>query len=120
MLKKKKSQGLVTRQFVKETVENAVDELAQATEKAFQKTATRKDLRAVRREMATKKDLQEMENRIKSYFENRDAEIQGAHEDELDTIAEKKEAPAAWKSIPRRLKTVETEVEKIKDHIELP
>ncbi len=52
---------------------------------------------------------------VKTMMEIRDEELQGAHEDELDIVAGGKVAPTSWKSIPRRLKTVEEEVEKIKD-----
>lgn len=72
-------------------------------------------------EKRTKEIVQASEKRVikamKTMMEIRDEELQGAHEDELDVIAGEKVTPTSWKSIPRRLKAVEDEVEKIKDRI---
>lgn len=56
-------------------------------------------------------------NELKAYLEQRETDLQGKHEDELDIVAGEKETPPQWKTVPRRLKTVETQVEKIKDHL---
>lgn len=58
-------------------------------------------------------------NAVKTMMEIRDEELQGVHQDELDIVAGEKVAPVGWKSIPRRLQFVETEVTKIKDHLAL-
>lgn len=89
------------------------------------KATEKRIIEAARKEFATKADLKETikasEKRVikamKTMMEIRDEELQGAHEDELDIVAGEKVAPTSWKSIPRRLKTVEEEVEKIKDRI---
>lgn len=89
------------------------------------KASERHIIEAARKEFVTKGDIKTeiraSEKRIiravKTMMEIRDEELQGAHEDELDVVAGEKPAPTPWKSIPRRLKTVEQEVEKIKDKI---
>ncbi len=81
--------------------------------------ATKEDLKR----FATKNDLKESEKRIldgvKAMMEVRDDELQGKHQVELDRVAGKAETPLQWKSIPRRLTTVEMDVEKIKDTLEI-
>lgn len=71
--------------------------------------------------VSTKKDLEGLEdrvvNRIQAAWEQREADLQEVHEDQLDIIVGKKEAPSQWKTVPRRLKNVETQVEKIKDRL---
>lgn len=105
--------------------------------------ATKEDLKAIRQEMATKEDLKrfatkqdlegfakkedldglgdhvisEVMRQMKAYHEQQDAERDAVHQDELDIVAGKKDTPPQWQSMPRRLKTVEMEVEKIKDHL---
>lgn len=72
-----------------------------------------------------KKALQESEIRVVAAIrseidtlrEHDKEELEGKHQDELDIAMEKKEAPSTWKSIPRRLKVVEMDVEKIKDKL---
>lgn len=56
---------------------------------------------------------------IKAAMEDRNHELQGAHQDELDAMAGKKGAPPQWRSMPRRLTVLEMDVEKIKDHLEI-
>lgn len=78
-------------------------------------------------EFATEKSMKEaikasekrIINAVKTMMEIRDEELDGAHQDELDVVAGEKVAPTPWKSIPRRLQSVETEVDKIKDHLAL-
>lgn len=89
------------------------------------KVSEKRIIEAARKEFATKADMKEtikasekrIINAVKTMMEIRDDELQGAPEDELDIVAGEKAAPTPWKSIPRRLKTVEQEVEKIKDKI---
>lgn len=52
---------------------------------------------------------------MQAYNEQLMDTLQGKHQDELDIVAGNKDAPASWKSIPRRLTTVEKDVETIKD-----
>ncbi len=67
------------------------------------------------------KGLKGLEQRLikamRTMMEIRDEELQGAHEDELDVVAGEKVAPTPWKSIPRRLKMAEVEIEHIKDRL---
>lgn len=99
-----------------------------ATKEDLKRFATREDVRSdlkdmedrLTAKMATKGDLKETEDRIEAKIENREEDLQGAHEDELASVEGKKAAPVQWKSMPRRLKTVEQDVEKIKDHLHLP
>lgn len=103
-----------------------------ATKKDLEKFATKEDLKKFPTEddpkgFATKKDIEglgdhvinEVMNQMKAYHELRDAERDALHQDELDIVAGKKDTPPQWKSMPRRLKTVEMEVEKIKDRLTL-
>lgn len=107
-----------------------VEELALLTDKNFrridertermeQNMATKEDLK----QFATKEDLKSSEKRIldgvKTLMEIRDEELQEKHEIELARVEGKQETPSPWKSIPRRLKTVEMDVEIIKDHLEI-
>ncbi len=90
-----------------------------------EKFATKEDLKEALKPYADRKELEGMfkasEERIidalKNYHEEGLKELQGAHEDEMDTITEKKDAPPKWRSIPRRLKVAEVEIEKIKDKL---
>lgn len=95
-----------------------------ATKEDLKRFATKEDLKELEdrltAKMATKEDLKETEDRIEAKIENREADLQGVHEDELAGVEGKKEAPVQWKSMPRRLKTVEQDVEKIKDYLHLP
>lgn len=67
----------------------------------------------------TDQDKQEIIREFHVSVEQQQADLQGAHEDELAAVEGKKNAPKAWKSMPRRLKTAEVEIEKIKDHLEI-
>lgn len=126
---KRKSVGKNT-SATKADVENAVDELAQTTEKAFQKTHKRLDSLGSKVGSIESKvgKIDGMEDRIvdrvvraiQADRENEIADLQAGHADELATVEGKKEASPAWKSIPRRLKTVEQDVEHIKDQLHLP
>lgn len=129
MPKPKKKIGGGNAPATKADVENAVDKLAQVTERAFQKVVTKDQARQFlakedAKRFATKDDLRASEKRIldgvKTLMEVRDAELEGKHEVELERVAGKAETPPAWQSIPRRLKTVETDVDHIKDHLHLP
>lgn len=90
-----------------------------ATKEDLKRFATKEDLK----QFATKNDLKDSEKRIldgvKTLMEVRDGELEGKHEIELERVAGKAETPPPWKSIPRRLKTVEQDVEKIKDRLEI-
>lgn len=103
-----------------------LDELAQLTDKYFRRIGARLDDTTTKddlKQFATKNDLRASEKRIldgvKVLMEIRDSELQEKHEIELARVEGKAEAPAPWKSIPRRLSTVESDVEKIKDHLEI-
>lgn len=112
---------MATKEFVREHVEKKVDELAQAWAKASRKMATKEDLK----QFATKEDMAGMEQRITANIiraiegarEKEQADLQELHQDELDIVAGKRRAPAAWKSIPRRLAVVEQELEHVKDDL---
>lgn len=75
------------------------------------------------KQFATKEDLKsikdEIINAMNVRMEVRDSELEGKHEIELEHVAGKTDTPRTWKSIPRRLTTVEMDVEKIKDHLEI-
>lgn len=81
--------------------------------------ALRIDEKASKEEL--KQALLESERRIvgeiKVLLENDKDELEGKHQDEVDIVAGNKEAPVQWKSIPRRLKVVEMDMEKIKDKL---
>jgi len=55
---------MATKTFVKEHVEGKIDELAQATERAFQNTATKEEIKQIVETMATKDDLKEAADRL--------------------------------------------------------
>ena len=105
---KKRDQKVLTKQYLDEKL------------KPF---ATKKDLDKFVTNESMKEAIQTSEKRIinavKTMMEIRDEELQGAHQDELDIVAGEKVAPTPWKSVPRRLQSVETEVGKIKDHLAL-
>ena len=88
-----------------------------ATKKDLAGFATKKDLAG----FATKKDLaglkQELIYHINARMEIRDDELDGVHQDELDVVAGKKEAPKSWRSIPRRVRNLEQEVTNIQDKL---
>lgn len=130
-------------------INKKLDQIRQemVTKKEAEKFATKEDLKrfATKEDLkrfATKEDLRKSEERIKStilgeidkrrsedkkeildgvktMMEVRDEQLQGKHEIELDQVVGKVETPSPWKSIPRRLQTVEIEVEKIKDKLEI-
>lgn len=89
------------------------------------KLELRKELRDLEARWERKFDEKLEENRkqtvadIKAAMEDRDHELQGAHQDELDAMAGSKSAPPQWRSMPRRLTALEMDVEKIKDHLEI-
>lgn len=129
MPKSKRKAAVTSAPATKADVENAIDRLARVTEKAFQKVVTKDEAKQFltkedAKQFATKKDLQASEKRIldgvKTLMEVRDGELEGKHEVELERVAGKTDTPPAWKPIPRRLKTVEQDVEHIKDHLHLP
>lgn len=73
-------------------------------------------------QQVTAKQEQDKQDIIREFWssvEDRTEKLQGAHEDELSKVEGKKDTPIAWKSMPRRLKTAEMEIEKIKDHLEI-
>lgn len=96
---KKKGQKVVTEQYLDERL------------KQF---ATEENMKT-----AIKASEKRIISAVKTMMEIRDEELQGAHQDELDIVAGEKVAPTPWKSVPRRLQSVETEVDKIKDHLAL-
>ena len=110
-------------------VEKKIDGLAQSVERAFQKMATKEDLKQLEKKIdgkfATKKDFEGMEQRItaniiraiEGAWEKERADLQELHQDELDIVAGKRQAPASWKSIPRRLTIVEQGLEHVKDKL---
>lgn len=61
----------------------------------------------------------EIINAFKAETESQRTDLFGAHKDELDIVTGEKDAPVQWKTIPRRLLTVEMAVDKIKDHLEI-
>ncbi|MEK7556368.1 MAG: hypothetical protein AAB538_00135 [Patescibacteria group bacterium] len=81
-----------------------VEELALLTDKNF---------RRVERNMATKRDIARLEKKKEQYkqdiisafktsTEEQKHDLEAAHQDQLDIVAGKKDAPLQWKSIPRR------------------
>jgi len=67
----------------------------------------------------TDRDKQEIIHEFRVSVEQQKSDLEGAHQDELAAVEGKKDAPEKWKSMPRRLKAVEVDVEKIKDHLEI-
>ncbi len=112
----------------KQDVENAIDELAQLTDKNFRRVD--ENTQRIEQNMATKKDLKKLERKqekykkdiieaFKAYYEAQKADLEAAHRDELVMVEDKSKAPTPWQSMPRRLVAVEMDVEKIKDHLEI-
>lgn len=127
-------------------INHAINELAEVTNKAFVETggqikslnqwATGMNKRVagmdqrvtnIEQNMATKKDLEEMEDRVvnrvvttlRADNEQLILHLQGAHEDELASVEGRKDAPLRWRTMPVRLATAEREINKIKDHLEI-
>ncbi len=73
-----------------------------------------------RLERQQKQYKDEIISAFKAETEAQRVDLFGAHKDELDIVAGEKEAPSKWNSIPRRLLITEMDVEKIKDHLEIP
>jgi len=103
-----------------------VREILEVLDRAFRHVLTKKDARgfATKKDLAgfaTKKDLaglkQELIYHINARMEIRDDELDGVHQDELDVVAGKKEAPKSWRSIPRRVRNLEQEVTNIQDKL---
>lgn len=70
-------------------------------------------------EKKREQDTQDIIREFRSSVELQKADLEEAHQDELASVEGKKDAPTAWKSIPRRLTSIEMDVEKIKDHLEI-
>lgn len=89
----------------------------------FEKTrvATKQDLKDFEKRQDEKQEQykQDIIREFHSSVELQKADLEGAHQDELASVEGKKDAPVQWKSLPRRLTTVEMDVEKIKDHLEI-
>lgn len=128
MSKPKKSEKSLTKQDIVNAfkaqnflITKKIDQLRgeAVTKKDAEKFVTKEDVK----QFATKNDLKESEKRIlngvKTLMEVRDGELEGKHEIELERVAGETKTPPAWKSIPRRLTTVEMDVEKIKDKLEI-
>lgn len=117
---KKKSQKVVTEQYLDERLKQfATKDDIKASEKRIINSVGQKFVTNESMKEALKSSEKRIINAVKTMMEIRDEELQGAHQDELDTVAGEKIASTPWKSIPRRLQTVETEVTKIKDHLAL-
>lgn len=136
VMPKKKSKTI---DFNAPATKGDVDELAQLTDKYFRRMDKRFDGIDQRFEgvdkrfdsMVTKKHLDErldgMEDRVvnrvvtalRADREIERAELEAVHQDELNAVEGKKDAPVKWKSLPRRVTAVEMDVEKIKDHLEI-
>lgn len=80
-----------------------------------QKIVTRLD----RLEKQQEQYKDEIIHAFKAETEAQRMDLFGSHKDELDIVAGEKDAPSQWKTIPRRLLTVEMAVDKIKDHLEI-
>lgn len=115
-----------------------VDELAQLTDKNFRRVDKRFDGIDRRFDgMASQEEIAKLHTKIDNLEKNREqdkqdiirefrssvelqkADLEGAHQDELAAVEGRKDAPLAWKSMPRRLLKVELDVEKIKDRLEI-
>lgn len=89
--------------------------------KVSKKPVTQADLQQLKKEILAKQEQNKKEiiNAFKAETEAQRVDLFGAHKDELDIVAGEKDAPSQWKTIPRRLLTVEMAVGKIKDHLEI-
>lgn len=66
-----------------------------------------------------RQDKKDILDGVKVLMEVRDEELQEKHEIELSYVEGRQDAPAAWKSMPRRLKALEFDMNKVKDRLEI-
>lgn len=99
-----------------------VDELAQLTDKNFRRMDKRfegVDKRFDGLEGMEDRVVNRVVTALRADRELERAELEAVHQDELNAVEGKKDAPVKWKSLPRRVTAVEMDVEKIKDHLEI-
>lgn len=124
---------IATHVVSKEELNNKLETLVTKEEfnKKLETLVTKKEFNTKIATLVTKEEfnnkLEGMEDRVvdrvlnglKARDEEREAELQAAHEDELDIVAGKQIASLPWKTVPRRLKVVENQVNNIKDHLHI-